>query len=268
MSRWYEWQEAPAADFAVLGDPISHSRSPAMQMAAYQALGLNLTYVAIRVDKDSFQQAVMHLNGLGYQGVNCTIPLKELAAAWVEEADEESSLIGAINTVSLGDRKGTNTDAPALLNVVESRGIERGGRVLILGAGGTGRAALVAFCRAGYQVSAWNRTAEKLATLRDELNLDFATLPAPITEGFDLVINTTSSTLAGDPFDVPFRPGSGVKLAFDVGYGVPSVFLEQAGAAGVPILDGLPLLVEQGALALEWWLGKSAPRTDMLAAVQ
>ncbi len=268
MSRWYEWQEAPAADYAVLGDPISHSRSPAMHMAAYQALDLDLSYQAIRVDEESFQKAVMHLNGLGYKGLNCTIPLKELAAAWVEEADEESSIIGAINTLSLSDRKGTNTDAPAMLNVVESNGVERGSRVLILGAGGTGRAALVAFCRAGYQVSAWNRTAEKLDALRDELSLQFTTIPALFTGGYDLVINTTSSTLAGEPLGVSFTEGSGVKLAFDVGYGKPSQFLAEAAEAGIPTLDGLPLLVEQGALALEWWLGKSAPRKDMLAAVQ
>jgi len=268
MTVWYEWREAPRADFGVIGDPISHSRSPAMHSAAYAACGIAHTYEAVRVPLAEFSEAVTHLIELGYLGLNCTVPLKEAAATWCEDSDEFSSVIGAINTIDLPARRGTNTDAPAFLNVLQASGVLTAAKVLVLGAGGTARAVHAALAKAEYIASGWNRTAGKLEAIRREMSLDFSILESPSVDGFDVVVNTTSAGLVGEApplhWDCPNPP----ILAIDVMYGMPSPFLDGAAKHRIAIVDGLPLLVEQGALAFEWWLGIPAPRTDMLAAVR
>ncbi len=158
MTTWHEWRDAPPGDYAVVGDPVSHSRSPAMHQAAYRACGLELTYEAIRVTEEDFVPALDHLCAIGYQGLNCTIPLKELGAVWCEEIDEASSLMGAINTISFEGRRGTNTDAPALMKTLQGLGVAVDATALVLGAGGTARSFLRALCGPGRRVRAWNRT--------------------------------------------------------------------------------------------------------------
>lgn len=268
MTHWREWREAPAADYAVVGDPVSHSWSPKMHQAAYAALALDLKYEAVRIQEADFVTAMEHLAGLGYQGVNCTVPLKEAAATWCEEIDELSSVMGSINTVAFLDRRGTNTDAPAFLNTLRDLGVGADVSTLVLGGGGTARSLLRVLYQENRRVAAWNRTPAKLTMIREELALEFEIQEQIDVAEFGLIVNATSAGLLGSDIPVDWTRAQSGAVAYDVMYGQPSAFLDSAATHSLRTVDGLPLLVEQGALSFEWWLGKEAPRADMLKAVR
>jgi shikimate dehydrogenase len=252
---WFEWRDAPAGDFAVIGDPVSHSLSPKMHSAAYSEWGLELNYRAVRVPSVDFFEAMAWLRKLGYRGVNVTVPLKELAFEWCDHLVDGADRFGAVNTVRLGDRVGLNTDVPAFLKVIRDR--EAGPRVLVLGAGGSARAIVRGLFESGYVVSGWNRTPGKLG------DFGVTVVESARAGDFDVIVNATSASIQGLNLPVEW---SGSGLAFDLAYG-RSPFLDSARLAGWRVVDGLPMLVEQGALAFEWWLGKSAPRRAMLESV-
>lgn len=259
---WFEWRDIPPGDFAVLGDPVAHSRSPQMHAAAYRSLGAAWTYNAARVPVEEFDEAVAHMAGLGYRGLNCTVPLKEAAYRWAQAMDATSRRIGAVNTLDLAMRHATNTDAPAFLAMLGAPG-----PALVLGAGGTARAVLVALDEAGYDVTLWNRTEAKARLLVTELGVQATVVSIPNIEAFPVVVNTTSASLHGEPLPLNWEAAQPEALAYDVVYG-PSPFLDSARAAGMKTIDGLPLLVEQGALSITWWTGRLPDRSVMMEAVR
>lgn len=264
------WSQVGPGDYAVIGDPIDHSLSPQMHAAAYQADGLNLTYRAIRVPRGEVAAAIAHLQAQGYQGLNVTVPLKEEAFAFVRaegwRLSEVDLMYGAVNTLLLAPRVALNTDGLGFLRTLQAQGVSPGESVFLLGAGGTARALLVGLVRAGYRVSAWNRTSERLAALIAELNLPIAALAHPDSAGFAAVINTTSASLSGEAVAVAW--GSTPILAYDVAYSrALTPFLQSARAAGCRVCDGRAMLAEQGAMAYEAWLRRSAPREAMLKAL-
>jgi len=261
---WFEWRDAPAGDYAVIGDPISHSLSPVIHQAAYESLGLDLTYKAIRIQLEEFDQALQHLKSLGYKGVNVTVPLKQAAMDWVGVGK-----YGALNTLNLDSRIGTNTDVPAFLRTLKDNGISPGSKLVFLGAGGTARALLIGAYEAGYKIAAWNRTLEKLQNLIVEIGIEAEILTNADPVGADAVVNATSASISGLEIAVNWRHTLPQCLAYDLAYASTlTPFLAQAKSAGCRILDGKPMLVEQAALAFEWWLEKSAPRGAMLNSVE
>lgn len=261
---WHEWCEAPAGDYAVIGDPISHSLSPRIHSAAYQVLGLNLSYQAIRVPIDEFNQAVEHLKSLGYKGLNVTVPLKETAQNWVGEGK-----YGALNTLCLTSRTGINTDVPAFLQTLRDQEINPGSKLLFLGAGGTARALLIGAFEAGYEILAWNRTRSKLEDLLTDTRVTAEILPEADPTGAEAIINATSASISGLEVSVRWESAYSDCLAYDLGYsGGLTPFLVRAKETGCRVLDGKPMLVEQAALAFEWWLKKTAPREAMLTSVE
>lgn len=263
---WYEWRDAPEGDFAVLGDPVSHSLSPRMHSAAYADLGLDLNYVAIRVELGEFDQALDHLVALGYRGVNVTVPLKEVAFEWCESLEGGAWRYGAVNTIRLGDLAGLNTDVPGFLSVLRAHSVEPGSRVMVMGAGGSARAMIRGLLENGYLVRGWNRTQAKMDAIVEGLDVEIVSEPDVRRCG--AVVNATSASLSGFDLPVEWSQAEDGCLAFDLAYGEEmSPFLRGALGRGLPVTDGLPMLVEQGALALEWWLGRPAPRTAMLRSV-
>lgn len=261
---WFEWRDAPPADYAVIGDPISHSLSPVIHNAAYNSLDLNLTYKAIQVPLAEFDQALDHLKSLGYAGVNVTVPLKEAAVRWVGQGK-----YGALNTLNLVSKTGINTDVPAFLKTLQDHEITPGSNLTFLGAGGTARALLIGAYQAGYRISAWNRTQEKLKNLIVEIGIEAEILTNADPVGADAIVNATSTSISGLDIAVNWNLANPDCLAYDLGYSSTLTrFLAQAESAGCRILDGKPMLVEQAALAFEWWLKKSAPRTAMLNSVE
>jgi shikimate dehydrogenase len=257
------------AKLAVLGHPVSHSRSPAIQNAALAALGLDdWHYGAIDAAPDAFEMTVKELSEVGYAGVNVTVPHKEAALALADEASEASQQIGAANTLVFGEGgiEAHNTDADGLLAALPDP--PRGHRTLVLGAGGAARAAIWALLWEGAKVEVWNRTPERAEALCAELGCKAVTVPRQ--SEYDLIVNTSSAGLRGeDPFEhLPLDRGKFTdhQTIVDMVYGERhSRLLKAAEGARAAVVDGLEILVQQGARSLEIWTGRS-PDLDVMRA--
>jgi shikimate dehydrogenase len=258
---------------AVLGHPVAHSRSPAMQNAALAELGLagEWSYEAIDVAPEEFEAWVRAMPEEGFVGANVTVPHKGAALMLADEVSEPAREIGAANTLSFAsdEIRADNTDAPGLLAVLPTS--PRGTRALVLGAGGAARAVVWALLGAGAEVAVWNRTPERARRLCDELGGGPAA--APDQTAYELLVNTTTVGLAGeDPFaELPLREdgfASG-QTVVDMVYGDgPTRLLAVAAAAGATTVDGIEVLVRQGALSLEIWTSRDAPLDTMRAAAR
>ena len=265
----------------LFGDPVEHSFSPRMQNAAIEAVGLDAVYVPFHVTAMQLCDAIAGLRAMALRGVNLTIPHKESACRLVDELDEQAALIGAINTIVNHDGrlKGYNTDSIALLKALkQGLGVDVAGlRVLIVGAGGACRAALVALCQA--QV-AWigiaNRTRERSLALIAELAPHFpgtafatyalnAVLASAIPEPVDLLINASAVGLKGETFG--FHVTDCVKsggVVFDMIYGSePTTLVSEAQSRGLAAIDGLGMLSAQGEAAFQLWFG-FAPKAHVM----
>jgi shikimate dehydrogenase len=258
---------------AVLGHPVGHSRSPAMHSAALAELGLaeEWSYEAIDVGPEDFERRVRAMAEEGFAGANVTVPHKGAALALADELSETAREIGAANTLSFdgGQVRAENTDAQGLLEALPDP--VEGTRALVLGAGGAARAVVWALVRQGAEVDVWNRTELRSRHLCEELG----GAPATVADqaGYGLIVNTTSVGLHGeDPFaELPlgrdaFAPPQTV---VDLVYGEqPSALLAAATAAGATVVDGIEVLVRQGALSLTVWTGREAPLETMRAAAR
>ncbi|HEY2335349.1 MAG TPA: shikimate dehydrogenase [Solirubrobacterales bacterium] len=256
---------------AVLGYPVGHSRSPAMHGAALAELGLGAewTYEAIEVAPDAFEARVRAMPGEGFIGANVTVPHKGAALAVADELSETAREIGAANTLvfSGGEIRAENTDADGLLRALPASPC--GKRALVLGAGGAARAVVWALVREGAEVGVWNRTELRSRNLCEELGGE----PAfdPDQGAYELIVNSTAVGLDGeDPFtELPLQPGGFVpgQTVVDMVYGgEPTALLRAAEAAGASAVDGIEILVQQGALSLEIWTGRPAPLATMRSA--
>jgi shikimate dehydrogenase len=259
---------------AVLGRPVSHSRSPAMHNAALAAMGLGgeWRYEAIEVDPAGFERLVDAMPGEGFRGANVTVPHKGAALAVADAVSEVAGEIGAANTLTFEERgvRADNTDAPGLLAALGSRSL-RERRALVLGAGGAGRAAVWALCREGARVEVWNRTPLRAKHLCAEVG--GRTVAAPDVAAYELIVNTTAVGLRGeDPFaELPLsrRDLHEGQLVLDMVYGEePTELLRAAADAGAETVDGIEVLVQQGALSLRAWVGRQPPLEPMRAAAR
>jgi len=264
----------------VLGWPVAHSRSPAVHNAALRELGLTeWHYQRLPVPPELFEETVRALGGAGFAGANVTIPHKEAALAVADSATAAAREIGAANTLTFdaaGGIAAENTDAPGLIAAMERAGRSpRGLTAMVLGAGGSARAAVWALRAAGARdVSVWNRTATRAEQLGRSLGVRTVALP----ERADILINCTSVGLVRPASDVE----SGLNLlglthdligessyVIDLVYREGSTpLLAAARERGVPTLDGLEILVAQGALSLESWTGCPAPIEVMRRAAR
>lgn len=269
MAEVYSWRDAPKANFGVIGDPVSHSLSPRMHAAAYQALGLDYRYVAIHVKPGEVAQALEHLDGLAYEGVNVTVPHKEEVLLWADVVEQFAMRVRAANTVRLATREAINTDGNGFLDTLANLGLPVGARVLVLGAGGSARALLAALSGAGYGIGLWNRTLSKAQALLEELNVVAALHSDVDVREYSLVVNATSSGISGDALGIDWSKAGQTTIAYDLFYGDDMTpFLQSAAHFGLKCVDGRALLVEQGARSFEWWLDRQAPRTAMMNAIR
>ena len=239
----------------VLGWPVGHSRSPAMQRAALRAAGLDgWAYQLLPVPPELFGETVRGLPGAGFVGANVTIPHKEAALAVADSATPLARTIGAANTLTFTDGgiEADNTDAPGLLEAIG----EPPASALVLGAGGSARAAVHALAGAGCEVFVLARTPGRAADL-----------PATVVDravAAQALVNCTPVGL-DDPDELPLDPG-GYELVVDFVYRDGGTALIRAAEGRV--VDGLELLVAQGALSFTKWTGRQAPLDAMRAAVQ
>jgi shikimate dehydrogenase len=244
----------------VLGFPVAHSRSPAMMNAAFAELGLDWRYVKLPVPPERFAETARALPGSGFRGANVTIPHKLAAHALADELTPAAAAIGAANTLSFegGQVLADNTDAGGLLDALGED--PRGRRALVLGAGGAGRAAAWALREAGAEVAVWNRTPERARALAEELEVAHAERSG---RPADVLVNATALGLHGEdvPAELSLEPAA---LVVDLVYGeAPTALCRWTEAAGARVVDGLEVLVRQGARSLERWTGRSAPLDAM-----
>jgi shikimate dehydrogenase len=253
----------------VCGWPVAHSRSPQMHNAALAAVGLaEWRYLRLPLPPELFEETVRALPAAGFRGVNVTIPHKHAALALADDVTVAAQAIGAANTLTFeaGRIHADNTDAPGLLTAI---GEPVAGRsALVLGAGGAGRAAAWALRTAGAQVAVWNRTAERAQELARALGVRGVTTPEPA----EIIVNCTSVGLGegDDAFKaLPIEAdelGAG-SLVVDMVYRAGGTqLLEAARTRGARVVDGLEVLVAQGAASFERWTGMEAPREAMRAA--
>ncbi len=156
--------------YGVVGHPIGHSRSPAMQNAAFAQLGVDAVFVALPVEPGRLAEALRGAHALGFRGLNVTVPHKQEAVGLCRELDPVARAVGAVNTLRRAGEgwEGFNTDAPATLQLLDGAGLVRGGRVLLLGAGGVARAAAWAALSMGAELLVAARRAEAAAALCSE----------------------------------------------------------------------------------------------------
>lgn len=261
-----------------------------MQTAALEALGLDgeWSYEAIDIPPEEFAGGVRALAGDGFVGVNVTIPHKEAALAVATEATDAATEIGAANTLSFGEGliRAANTDAPGLLAALP--GPVSGARSLVLGAGGSARAAAWALVWEGAVVEVWNRTPERADELVRDLTHAAAAgaredIPrlAPVSHdqawagSYELIVNCTSVGMQsgdGDPFDQlpidPERLSEKITLVDLVYAGGETRLVSEARARGATAVDGLEVLVRQGSESLRIWTGEEPPLDVMRKAAR
>ena len=263
---------SPAPRLGVIGWPVAHSRSPAMHNAALAAVGLpDWRYQLLPVPPELFEETVRALPAAGFRGVNVTIPHKEAALALSDTATDRATAIGAANTLVFaptGEIRADNTDAPAIIDALPLA--PSGRTALVLGAGGSARAAVWALLNAGAKrVQVWNRTPARAQALAAELGATAVADP----EDAEILVNCTSIGLdaAGEPFkQLPvLADGLSTYLCVvDLVYAEAETRLvEAARGRGVPTVDGLTVLVGQGAFSFEQFTGRPAPVDVMRAAV-
>lgn len=261
--------------YGIFGDPIEHSLSPAMHNAALLAMGMEACYHAFRVGEDKLKDALLGARAMGFSGLNLTIPLKEKALMiGVLEPDPLARAIKAVNTISFSDRGilGYNTDGWGASLALQEAGVSvRGKKVLIIGAGGAARAIAYTLKQEGSEILIANRSlkrAEELAAQIGAEGYDISDLKS-LAARSEIIINCTSVGMrGGDPRLLEpdsFHEGQAV---FDIVYNRETELLQDARRAGAVALDGVMMLVYQGARALEIWTGRKAPAAVMERAVR
>jgi shikimate dehydrogenase len=257
----------------VIGDPVAHSRSPAIHNAAFAALGLDWVYVAFPVAAGRGADAVAAVRTLGIAGLSVTMPHKSDVAATCDDLTPAARALGSVNTVVNRDGRivGDSTDGPGLVAALRGHGVDPAGRrVLVLGAGGAARAIVDALGREGARVTVAARradAAERAAALAPEGRaVGFDDLDTAVA-AVDLVVNATPIGMRGEepPFDpAALRPA---QFVYDTVYHPsPTPLLTAAAARGIPCAGGLSMLVHQAALAFVQWTGEPAPIAVMSAA--
>jgi shikimate dehydrogenase len=273
----------------VLGYPLGHSLSPVMQNAALRAMGRDdIEYIKVERDYHELQAAIEEIKR-DFLGINVTIPYKEKIMPWVQEVTYEARIAGAINTIMIKDDRmiGTNTDGLGFLRSLSENGVQVDGQeILIIGAGGAARGVATALLGAGaIRIDICNRKKNRGNSLMDILLtigkaktswIDYKALMRADISRYHLIINTTP---------VGMHPGGAEKLPFpyeklekhqvltDLIYRPRMTgFLQEGKDRGLKVVDGLDMLLYQGAGSLAFWLGCEPPidvmRESLLEALR
>ena len=232
----------------ILGWPVLHSLSPVMQNAAFDALGLDWAYVPLPTSPDRLAEAVLGLVATGFAGANVTIPHKTAVIEVADEVDEVARHAHSANTLVFRDGRvlASSTDVDAIAEAVG----DATGRALVLGRGGSARAAVAALAEREFDVTVASRTDPGWP---------------PVADGYDVVVNATP--VKDDPL---IRPAAG-QVLIDLPYnddGQPTALTLAGREAGCRVVDGLEFLVAQGAASFERWTGRPAPVAAMRASLR
>jgi shikimate dehydrogenase len=256
--------------YAVIGDPVAHSLSPAMHNRALAARGLPGVYVGFHVT--DLPAAIAGICALGIRGVSVTLPHKVAVMALLDDIDDTARAIGAVNTIvnDAGGLKGTNTDGTGALKALETATRVGGRRTVVLGAGGAARAVAWALSRAGAKVALFNRTDDKAAALARQLGLEWGRMDELAGWDAEILVNTTPVGMAPDiaALPVPEAVLKPAMVVMDIVYNpLETALLSAARRRGCTTVDGAHMLVFQGAAQFERWTGVAAPVAVMRQAV-
>jgi len=267
-----------SARYAVIGNPVAHSKSPWIHAQFARATGQDMVYEAIEAPLDAFARTVDNFRAGGGRGANVTVPFKEQAFAYCRATSERASAARAVNTLVLdrGEPWGDNTDGAGLIRdlAVNLGLVLAGKRVLVLGAGGAAQGVLQPLQAAAVaQLVVVNRSVERARKLAARLSgVEACGYTELSARAFDLVLNATSAGLRGEL--PPFPPGAGRTLfapgalAYDMVYGRDTPFLAYARDAGARVSDGAGMLVEQAAESFRIWRGVRPDTQAVLAALR
>ncbi|HKX39286.1 MAG TPA: shikimate dehydrogenase [Burkholderiales bacterium] len=258
--------------YAVIGNPVAHSKSPAIHAEFARATGENIQYGLIEAPLDGFAREVEQFRAAGGKGVNVTLPFKQEACRLSARLSERARIAQAVNTMRFADSFGDNTDGVGLVrDIAQNLEYDLGNRsVLLLGAGGAARGVIGALLEAGAaRLAVANRTLSKARALAERfpgiLPLGYDALAE---ERFDVVINATSAGLAGAAPPLPEGLLGRSVLAYDMVYGRDTPFLAAARRAGARACDGLGMLVEQAAESFFIWRGVRPATRPVLAKLR
>ena len=265
----------------IIGDPIEHTMSPAMHNAAFKALGLDYVYIPFKVKSLELKKAAEGIRGLNFRGMNVTIPHKVAVMQFLDRIDPLAEKIGAVNTIvnDGGILTGYNTDATGFLQTLHDRNVEPAEKkVLLLGAGGAARAISHILTREKAQLTILNRKQE-LSWAEDLAARLSRNYKADIKAGeltnenlkkainaADLLVNATSLGMSPDVDETPVPADllHANLTVFDIIYNpLPTRLLREAAATGAKTIDGLEMLVRQGAASFEIWT-KIKPPVDVM----
>src|ERR687892_1973850 len=258
--------------YAVIGNPVAHSKSPAIHAEFARATGQDMDYGRIEAPLDAFGPAVERFRASGGKGVNVTLPFKHEAFRLCARVSERARRAQAVNTLRFDDSFGDNTDGVGLIrDIGDNLGVPLNGRaILVLGAGGAAQGVVGALLEAGVaRLVIANRTASRARELAARFpGASACGYDALARERFDIVINATSAGLADESPPVPENLlGEGV-LAYDMVYGRDTPFLAAARTTGAAACDGLGMLVEQAAESFFIWRGVRPATRPVLAKLR
>ncbi len=253
--------------FALLGDPVAHSRSPAIHTAALSFLGLEGSYEARRADAHLLARAVDELRAGALDGINITMPLKSEAAAAADDLRPLAAGAGSVNTMRSRDGRveGETTDAVAMKSILARPEFQVPAPILVLGAGGAAAAIIQAMSSREVAISA--RDPERAFELSRRLGREMAFVPFGSPLAGALVVNATPIGMNAEDLAPGIIEEAGALVDLAYGPRVPPA-TERARAHGLPVVDGVEFLALQAAESFSWWTGLGAPLAAMLEAAK
>jgi shikimate dehydrogenase len=268
--------EISSKTYCIIGDPVHHSLSPAMQNAAFAAKGLNCSYIAFKVPEGELKESIESLRSINIAGFNITSPHKAVVMRYLDELDNTAKKAEAVNTVNNieGIFRGYNTDLHGFIEPLRKRQIDfQGMHVLLLGAGGAARAVVAALAekKGIAKVVIANRDirrAEELANLGSALGMKCEIMPLAqvqdISPDCDLIVNATTLGMKNESSVIDYQHIQKGSIVYDMVYRpLVTDLIENAKHAQASVVYGYEMLIEQGAKAFEIWTGLSAPRDAM-----
>lgn len=258
--------------YGVIGDPVEHSLSPIMHQASFETLDLDCTYHAFHVKPDDLESAIKGAEALGMGGLNITIPHKEQATR-IASPDSLAESIGAINTISFSEGiRGYNTDGYGALRALTESNVKIKNReVLVLGAGGAARAIVFTLDGEGAYLTIANRTKGKATKLAREVGGIGMGLEDMRPQDADIIINTTPVGMHPNTNETLLTRAdiNSDQVVFDIVYNpIQTRLLREAEAVGATTIDGVKMLVHQGAESERIWLDIEPPTIEMEKAVR
>jgi shikimate dehydrogenase len=268
--------EAVTTLFGIIGNPVHHSLSPVMHNAAFAAMGLDGLYLPMQVE--NVRDAVVGLAALGFRGVSVTVPHKETVMEFLDEIDPVAGRIGAVNTLLFREHpengtivsRGFNTDWMGANLALASTMKLAGSTVLILGAGGAAKAVGFGLVEAGAEVIITNRSEQRGQQLSRWLGCRFCSQEDLATVRATALVNTTSVGMDPHADNIPLDPAllTHFQVVMDIVYApLQTRLLQEAAAHGCTIIDGLAMLLYQGAAQFKIWTGKQPPENIMRQAL-